>query len=63
MEKNLYDAHVKAEGQSIEQWGESNPEEIETTYVERVVPIELEDECHELIDNWLKSKGFNPEEL
>ena len=49
--------------QSIEQWGESNPEEIETTYVERVVPTELEDECYELIDNWLKSKSFDPEEL
>lgn len=35
----------------------------ETTYVERRVPIELEDEAHELIDSWLKAKGFNPEEI
>ena len=37
--------------------------ESDTTYVERRVPEELEDEAHELIDNWLKSKGYNPEEI
>jgi len=37
--------------------------EVETTYVERRVPIELEEEAHTLIDNWLKSKGFDPEEI
>jgi len=36
---------------------------IEYTYVERRVPEELEDEAHELIDNWLKSKGYDPEEI
>lgn len=35
----------------------------ETTYVERRIPIELEDEAHELIDNWLKSKGYDTENL
>lgn len=39
---------------------ESEPE---TTYVERRVPVELEDEAHELIDNWLKTKGFDPREI
>ena len=38
----------------------ANPE---TTYVERRVPIELEDELHEYIDSWLKDRGFDPEEL
>ena len=37
--------------------------ESDTTYVERRVPKELEDEAHDLIDNWLKSKGFDPEEI
>jgi hypothetical protein len=35
----------------------------DTTYVERRVPIGLEDEANKLIDNWLKSKGFDPEEI
>ena len=35
----------------------------DTTYVERRVPIGLEDEAHKLLDNWLKSKGFDPEEI
>ena len=38
-------------------------ESIEYTYVERRVPEELEDEAHELINNWLKSKGFDPDEI
>jgi hypothetical protein len=42
-------------------WPEfENPE---TTYVERRVPVQLEDEAHELIDTWLKSKGYDPEEI
>ena len=35
----------------------------DTTYVERRVPVKLEDEAHELLDNWLKSKGFDPREI
>lgn len=35
----------------------------ETTYVERRVPIELEDELHEYIDSWLKDKGYDPREI
>ena len=38
-------------------------ESIDYTYVERRVPEELEDEAHELIDNWLKSKGYDPEKI
>ena len=33
------------------------------TYVERRIPEELEDEAHELIDNWLRSKGYDPEAI
>jgi hypothetical protein len=33
---------------------------ISTTYIERRVPIELEDDVHKLIDDWLKQKGFDP---
>ena len=41
----------------------ANQAEPETTYVERRVPVELEDEAHELIDSWLKAKGFDPDEI
>ena len=37
--------------------------ECETTYVERRVPEELEAEAHELINAWLISKGYDPEEI
>jgi hypothetical protein len=40
-----------------------DPDAIETTYVERRVPIELEDELHEYIDAWLRASGFDPDEL
>lgn len=36
---------------------------VETTYVERRVPEDLEDEAHEVIDKWLRSKGYNPESI
>jgi hypothetical protein len=36
---------------------------VETTYVERRVPEHLEDEAHDLIDNWLRSKGYDPEAI
>jgi len=63
------DAPIKGEGQSLnlaygfsEDYKPSKPE-VETTYVERRVPIKLEEEAHTLIDNWLKSKGFDPKEI
>jgi len=34
--------------------------QISTIYIERRVPVELEDDVHKLIDDWLKSKGFDP---
>jgi hypothetical protein len=35
----------------------------ETVYVERRVPIELEDKTHNLIDQFLKANGYDPEEI
>ena len=64
MTSNFGDAPRKMEGQPV--WPTDDDEEydgIETTYVERRVPVELEDEAHALIDNWLKEKGFDPEEI
>ena len=37
--------------------------ECETTYVERRVPEKLEAEAHELIDQWLIAKGYDPREI
>ena len=37
--------------------------ECETTYVERRVPEELEEEAQALIDARLISKGYNPREI
>jgi hypothetical protein len=62
-------APIKGEGQSLNStYGFPEdytppPPKYETTYVERRVPEELEDEAHELIDNWLRSKGIDPEEI
>jgi hypothetical protein len=63
------DAPVKTEGRSVNvMYGfpedyHPEPPAVETTYVERRVPTQLEDEAHELIDTWLKSKGYDPEEI
>ena len=35
----------------------------EYTYVERRVPEELEDKVHNLIDQFLKANGYDPEEI
>ena len=69
--KNLI-SHAKTVGDALEaltgakkSLGPVKPEfqNPDTTYVERRVPVELEDEAHELLDNWLKSKGFDPREI
>ena len=59
------EAQPKGEGQPVNYGVGELPQkpEVETTYVERRVPDHLEDEAHELIDNWLKSKGYDPEEI
>ena len=64
------EAQPKGEGQPVNYGVGELPQKpevettyVETTYVERRVPNHLEDEAHELIDNWLKSKGYDPEEI
>ena len=69
---NFYDAPIKAEGQvlafDMADMNVSFPvkpefQNPETTYVERRVPIELEDKVHNLIDQFLKANGYDPEEI
>lgn len=68
MSNGFGDAPIKIEGMGIK-YDENAPDVVyehtweTTTYVERRVPIELEYEAHTLIDNWLKAKGFDPEEI
>jgi len=69
------DAPIKGEGAAVQfDMGDLNvsfpvryehlyENEIETNYVERRIPVGLEEEANTLIDNWLKSKGFDPEEI
>lgn len=62
-------APIKGEGQSLNTvYGFAEdyvppPPKYETTYVERRVPVELENEAHKLLDTWLKSKGYDLEHL
>lgn len=59
-------APVRGEGQFVSYGGDDSippKPKYDTTYVERVVPRELEDEAHELISNWLKAKGYKLEDL
>ena len=71
---SIFNAQPKREGDAVKfDIGDMNlelyprmkelSESIDYTYVERRVPEELEDEAHDLIDNWLKSKGYDPEEI
>ena len=36
---------------------------IDYTYVERRVPVDLEDKVHNLIDQFLKANGYDPEQI
>ena len=63
------DAPIKAEGSSIntlygfEEDYVPPPPKYQTTYVERRVPVELEEEAHKLLDTWLAAHGYDLEEL
>lgn len=35
----------------------------ETVYVERRIPVDLENDANELIDNWLVEHGYDPENI
>ena len=56
-------APIKRQGQPVYPDIGGKDQEIETTYVERRVPVHLKDEAHKLIDDWLIQKGFDPEEM
>lgn len=60
---NLLECKPKLEGSPVDGYEFLENEGIETTYVERRVPIELEDKVHELIDQYLIKNGFDPENL
>lgn len=58
-------APIKGEGQSVYTEEELAPYkgQVETTYVERRVPMHLEGRVHRLIDKFLKERGYDPEEI
>ena len=63
---NMYQkAPIKGEGQPVFSEKELAPYkgQIETTYVERRVPVHLEGRVHRLIDKFLKERGYDPEEI
>ena len=56
------EAPIKGEGTAIN-YGKgmepSNEPVIRTTWVEFSLPVHLEDECWEMIKQWLKKRGVN----
>ena len=67
----LFDlAPIKTEGEKYNPFGYTDAElaampkpKYDTTWIERIVPREVEEEAHELLTNWLVSKGYDIEEL
>ena len=59
------DAPIKGEGMMVDygDWGIPTKPEVETVYVERRVPAHLEDKAHWLIDTFLTSEGYDPEQM
>jgi len=62
-------AEIKQEGKtgpfdgSLKKMGKFEEPSVPTTYVERQVPVLLEEDAHKLIDDFLKSNGYNPNDL
>ena len=56
---------IRSEGCSVYTEEELAPYkgEIETTYVERRIPVNLENKAHALLDALLIENGYNPEEI
>ena len=54
-------APVKGEGQPVFDFTPPQTTEVETTYVERRVPVFLEEAAHKLIDKFLADHGYDPE--
>lgn len=61
--KNPFQYQAKQEGSSVDCWEFSEKESIDTTYVERRIPIQLEEKVHKLIDRYLMKCGFDPENI
>jgi hypothetical protein len=55
---NFHDAPAKGEGQPIFEYEIDPTLQVETTYVERCVPVFLEDAAHKLIDKFLADHGY-----
>jgi len=53
------DAPIKGEGTAINYDDDMEPSDpvIRTTWIEFSLPVHLEDECWEMIKQWLKAKG------
>ena len=54
---------VKREGEPVYPEYKNEPPKVQTTYVERRVPVHLEEEVERLIDAFLASHGYDPEEI
>lgn len=59
---NFSNAEVKGEGQPVFD-GAPSTTEVDVTYVERRIPQHLTHLVDELIDQFLREHGYNPEEL
>lgn len=60
-ESGFGDAPIKGEGMMIDYDGTGIPpkETVPTTWIEFSLPAHLEDECWEMIKQWLKKRGVN----
>jgi hypothetical protein len=58
----FHEAVAKCEGQEIAEY-EPQTTEVDTTYVERRVPRHLTHLVDNLIDKFLRERGYNPEEI
>ena len=59
MNDGFGEAPIKGEGTAISYEGGRKPSKplVETTWIEFSLPVYLEDECWEMIKQWLKAKG------
>jgi hypothetical protein len=54
----FHDAPMKREGEPVFEYELNKSLSVETTYVERRVPVFLEDAAHKLIDQFLADHGY-----
>ena len=60
-----YAAPIKGEGMLVDYCEGIKPtkRQVETTYVERRVPVFLEDAAHKMFDKFLADHGYDSEEI